>query len=93
MLFAGSRYAGSRAIEAVPGGPRSLELRVTPLTPGVTSHLVMDGERLDQLASRFFGDPRRSWLILDANREELHPLALLKAGRRIRIPLDRAGGS
>jgi hypothetical protein len=53
-------------------------------------HVVLEGERLDQLAARFYNDPTRSWLILDANPEELDPLELMRPGRRIRIPRDQA---
>jgi hypothetical protein len=90
MLFAGSRYADTRPVEPIAGRPRSLELRRIPPAPGVITHVVMEHERLDQLASRFFGDPHKAWLILDANLDELHPLALLVPGRRISIPFDRA---
>jgi hypothetical protein len=51
---------------------------------------VVEGERLDQLAQRFYGDPLKSWLILDANPEELNPLLLLRPGRRIKVPQNRA---
>jgi nucleoid-associated protein YgaU len=93
MLFAGSRYARTEVITPVgPDGssPRVLAARRIPPTPGVFEHVVMDGERLDQLASRFYGDPRKYWLILDANPEELNPLLLLRPGHRLRIPQDRA---
>ena len=92
MLFPGSRYADVPVI--APVGVDGLRRRVlatrpTPRTPGVLDHVVMEEERLDQLASRFYGDPRKYWLILDANPEELNPLGLLRSGRRIRIPQDR----
>ena len=61
-----------------------------PPAPGVLEHVVMDGERLDQLAGRFYGDATRSWLMLDANPAELNPLALLRPGRRIAVPANRA---
>jgi nucleoid-associated protein YgaU len=54
--------------------------------------VVVAGERLDHLAARFYGDPRRYWLILDANPEILDPFDLLVPGRRIRIPRDRTAG-
>ncbi len=93
MLFAGSRYARTAVITPVgPDGSRPpvLAARRIPPTPGVFEHVVVAGERLDHLASRFYGDPRKYWLIVDANPEELNPLLLLRPGRRIRIPRDRA---
>ena len=93
MIFKGSRYAGTVVIQAstVAGERRALALRRIPAAPGVLEHIVMDGERLDQLAARFYGDPVKYWLLLDANADELNPLALLRPGRRIAVPSDRAG--
>jgi hypothetical protein len=93
MLFAGSRYARTPVVEPLDADgtrSRSLAARSIPDTPGVLEHVVMDGERLDHLASRFYGDPRKYWLLLDANPDELNPLLLLRPGRRIRVPRDRA---
>jgi nucleoid-associated protein YgaU len=92
MIFQGSRYA-TTAVIAAQGGrgalARALELRRIPSTPGVLEHVVVEGERLDQLAQRFYGDPLKSWLILDANPEEINPFLLLRPGRRIRVPQNR----
>jgi nucleoid-associated protein YgaU len=96
MLFPGSRYARTEVIWPVgaDGAPtRALAARRIPPRPGVLEHVVTEGERLDQLAGRFYGDPRKYWLILDANPEELHPLRLLRPGRRLRVPQDRAVGT
>jgi nucleoid-associated protein YgaU len=96
MLFSGSRYARTPVVapEAADGvARRVLAPRTPPPTPGVFEHVVVAGERLDHLAARFYGDPRRYWLILDANPEELDPFRLLVPGRRIRIPRDRAAGA
>lgn len=87
MRSAGSRYASTPVID-VDGG-RALGRRAIPPAPGMIEHVVMEGERLDQLAGRFYGDATRSWLLLDANPSELNPLALLRAGRRIAVPANR----
>jgi hypothetical protein len=92
MIFQGSRYAGMQLIAALDSRGatvRALDLRRIPATPGVLEHVVVEGERLDHLAQRFYGDPLKSWLILDANPEELDPFLLLWPGRRIRVPQDR----
>jgi nucleoid-associated protein YgaU len=93
MIFQGSRYATTEVIAALDARgatTRALDLRRIPSTPGVLEHVVVEGERLDQLAQRFYGDPLKSWLILDANPEELNPLLLLRPGRRIKVPQNRA---
>ncbi|MGE5287154.1 MAG: tail protein X [Micromonosporaceae bacterium] len=93
MLFAGSRYARTAVITPVRADgsrPQVLAARRIPPTPALFEYVVVEGERLDHLASRFYGDPRKYWLILDANPEELNPLLLLRPGRRIQIPQDRA---
>jgi len=87
MRFQGSRYAHTPVVDA--GGARVLGRRAIPAAPGLLEHVVMDGERLDQLAGRFYGDPTRSWRLLDANLGELNPFDLLRPGRRIAVPADR----
>jgi len=92
MIFQGSRYATTGVIAALDSRgatARALVLRRIPPTPGMLEHVVVEGERLDQLAQRFYGDPLKSWLILDANPEELNPFLLLRPGRRIKVPPNR----
>ena len=91
MIFQGSRYRNV-AVIAPPapdgGSPQVLALREIGARPAVLEHVVMEGERWDQLAQRFYGDPTRYWLLMDANQDEMNPLNLLRAGRRLRIPLS-----
>lgn len=48
-------------------------------------HAVVDGDRLDNLAGRYFGDPELWWRIADANLAG-HPDELTATiGRRLRI--------
>jgi nucleoid-associated protein YgaU len=92
MVFQGSRYAGVEVVNPPDiSGERhpALALRKLAETPGVLEHVVSDGDRLDLLAHRFYGDPTKYWLILDANPDVLNPFQLLQAGRRILIPADR----
>jgi nucleoid-associated protein YgaU len=92
MIFEGSRYARTAVIPALDSrgeAVRALDLRRIPPTPGVLEHVVVEGERLDQLAQRFYGDPLKSSLILDANPEELDPFLLLRPGRRIKVPQNQ----
>lgn len=87
MRFQGSRYTSTPVVDA--NGSRALGRRTIPPATSVLEHVVMDGERLDQLAGRFYGDATRSWLLLDANPGELNPFELLRSGRRIAVPADR----
>ena len=92
MVFKGSRYANTPVISPeTPGrsAPRVLGLRPVPHSPGVLTYSVAEGDRLDQLAYRFYSDSRKYWLILDANPEILNPFELLQPGRQIRIPRNR----
>ena len=51
------------------------------------THPVVAGDRLDNLAARYLGDPEQFWRICDANRA-LDPEALTeRAGRVLRITL------
>jgi hypothetical protein len=53
----------------------------------VQEHSVVIGERLDQLAARYLGDPQLFWRICDANRA-MRPDELVEiAGRVLRITL------
>jgi len=48
---------------------------------------VAEGDRLDNLTARFFGDPEQFWRVCDANGA-MHPDALTEEiGRRLRITL------
>jgi hypothetical protein len=50
-------------------------------------HAVVEGDRLDNLAAHYFGDPELFWRICDANAA-MRPEALTEAvGRRLRITL------
>lgn len=50
-------------------------------------HTVVQGERLDQIAGRFLGDPEQFWRLADANRA-LDPEELTEEpGRTLRVTL------
>lgn len=53
----------------------------------VREHLVVDGDRIDNVAARHLGDPQLYWRLCDAN-VVLDPDELTKeAGRRVRVTL------
>ena len=50
------------------------------------THTVSQGERLDNLAAAFLGDPEQFWRVADANRA-MRPDDLMVVGRVLRITL------
>ena len=92
MFFDGSRYRRVPDAAFVDGTGRSVQLKATR-EPVATElglvYQVREGDRLDALANRFFHDPRKWWLIADANPDVLAPEQLLEPGRLLRIPRDR----
>ena len=53
----------------------------------VQEHVVVEGDRLDNLAAKYVGDPERFWQLADANAA-LRPEELTeKLGYRVRITL------
>lgn len=95
MVFKGSRYSTTEIVEV--RGPddrvrRSLAARVITPPPSALDQRVVDGERLDTLATRFYGEATKYWLLLDANPETLNPFELLTAGATIHVAKNRLVG-
>ena len=55
---------------------------------GDLTHLVMAGDRIDSLASRYYGDPRFWWVIAQANDMD-DPVTALHKGLEIKVPNQR----
>jgi hypothetical protein len=93
-----SRYAAvERAEFQMPDGTPApyLKRRFVPRDAGtvVTRHAVVEGDRADLLAARYFGDPEQFWRLADANAV-LHPGELTdEVGERLDIALPGAGGA
>ena len=75
------------------GEPRVVSYKRRRFVPsGVTmttlaEHTVVQGDRLDNLAARYVGDPEQFWRICDAN-DAVRPEELTeKVGRVVRIGL------
>jgi hypothetical protein len=47
---------------------------------------IVEGDRLDNLAARFIGDPQQFWKLCDAN-DAMEPEALMEIGQSLRITL------
>lgn len=93
MLFDGSRYlrVADVTVEAPDGTPRTLKAAREPLPTQVAlTYQVREGDRLDLLAWKFYRNPRKWWLIADANPDCLSPEELLVPGRILNIPRDQA---
>jgi hypothetical protein len=87
-----SRYYGIDIAMREEGGSIVAYIRRRFLPPAdrfqlLQEHVVADGERLDNIAARYFGDPTLFWRLCDANNA-MRPAGLTEApGRRLRITL------
>src|SRR5262245_61543661 len=80
MFSKGSRYRNlpeSSVLTAQGERLRGKELRVMPRLSGRFQHTVRDGDRLDLLAFKYYGDAGRWWQIADANPEFEFPADML----------------
>jgi len=50
-------------------------------------HLVVEGDRLDNMTALYLGDPLQFWRICDANNAMSPPELTAEIGRRLRITL------
>ncbi len=55
----------------------SKSLRPTPETGGDFEHTLLETDRLDHLARKYYKQPRKWWRICDADPEFMSPLALV----------------
>jgi hypothetical protein len=87
-----SRYAGlDLATLERPDGTTLVYVRRRFISPPerfatLQEHVVLEGERLDNLAARYIGDPEQFWRLCDANGV-LAPEELEEPGRVMRITL------
>lgn len=68
-----------------------LQRRVIPQPEIYTSlqnYVVVDGDRLDNIAAKYLGDPLLFWMIADANRAADPDELTAQVGRTIQIPLS-----
>jgi hypothetical protein len=88
-----SRYYGSPVLTLTRADSAQiayLQRRIVPQPAVYTSLMqypVVDGDRLDNLASRFLGDPLLYWIICDANGTADPEDLTSEVGRAINIPL------
>ena len=89
MIDRDSRYAKCEVLRLVDAFGREisfLDQRRIPDSPLIVGHAkVEDGDRLDLVAHRAYGDARQSWRVMDANPDPL-PLRLADVpGRRLKL--------
>jgi hypothetical protein len=98
MFDSTSRYYGIETVEmtvgdAGGGEPRVVSYKRRRIIPSgealatLVEHAVVEGDRLDNLAARYLGDPEQFWRICDANNV-LRPEDLTEEiGRTVKIGL------
>lgn len=89
MIFLDSRYADGKIFKAWHAHKQEYHLTVFREFPSyVQSYFIyewVETDRLDNLATRYFGDPALWWEILDINPEIINPITIAP-GTQIRIP-------
>lgn len=91
MFFKGSRYEKVGNAQFTDAQGRVIQykkIRWIPNTPARFNHLVLQGERLDLLAYRYYRDPLKFWHIADANDVMQTEELTAQPGTRILIPPD-----
>ena len=89
MFFKGSRYqkVDTHTITDAKGRiVKYKRIRFIPETPATMQHTMLQGERLDLVAHRYYRDTELFWLICDANKTMLPDELVAQEGRRILIP-------
>ena len=92
-----SRYYGIETVKMTVGDdggePRVVSYKRRRVIPSgealatLVEHAVVEGDRLDNMAARYLGDPEQFWRICDANNV-LRPEELIEEiGRTVKIGL------
>ena len=88
-VVAGSRYERQPIYRIpLPSWERRLAIYHQGFYPtrfGFDSHMVQEGERLDDLAARYLNDPRLWWIIAAVNPHVFYP-DNIEPGTTLRIP-------
>lgn len=91
-----SRYRKTSNVTTLDSRGRLLaskDLRLLPEVTGAFRHTVESGDRLDQLAYKYYSQPLQWWNIADANAAFLSPLSLLPGDAVVvtRFPVSATG--
>ncbi len=88
-----SRYSKIRKIKS-PTENNGAEFYSTPMYPNIplsendTYVLTVEGDRLDLLASQFYGDKNLWWIISCANKDLAQNSLHVPDGTQLRIPIS-----
>ena len=88
-----SRYADIETAELEPAPGRTVRYLRRRFVPQpdrfalLQEHVVVAGDRLDNITSAFLGDPEQFWRVADANGAMRPEELTERVGRRIRITL------
>jgi hypothetical protein len=89
MIFLDSRYADGKITRPYNVLRKTYELTVLRDFPDIvsqfTSYQWVEGDRIDTVSARFFGEPEYWWQILDANPEIINGMEI-PVGTILRIP-------
>lgn len=92
-----SRYYGIEIAKyETPDGREIVYLRRRFLPPPgngplIAEHVVMQGDRLDNITARYLADPEQFWRVCDANNAMEPNELTAEIGRRLRIPFPQGG--
>jgi len=89
MFSSTSRYAGVADATYQDASGRQFTyklLRLTPAGPTLLVHTVVQQDRLDLLAAKYYTDPEQFWRICDAN-SAMRPDDLQQVGLQLKIAL------
>ena len=90
-----SRYCGIEVAVYQPAGSQPIKYLLRRFVPPpeifaqVQEHIVRDGDRLDNLAAFYLGDPEQFWCIADANRAMRPGELTERLNTRLRITLPQ----
>lgn len=93
MFFKGSRYEKVTTLTYLDPTGRLIAykgVRYIAAAPATVGHQLVQGERLDLLAQRYYRDPERFWRICDANLATWPDDLLIEPGATLAIPPSQA---
>jgi hypothetical protein len=89
MFFKSSRYSHVKEHQMSDPQGRTIRykgIRLISDIPAQVRHIVIDGERLDRIAFRYYQDSEQFWRICDTNRVMRPESLTAHPGRTIGIP-------
>ena len=88
-----SRYHGIETAKWITADGREIVYLKRRFLPDAANmailaeHVVMEGDRLDNITARYLGDPEQFWRLCDANNAMNPDDLTAEISRRLRIPL------